>query len=74
VIPSRTTRAFGETVASLPNDVRRQAQRAYQGVAQACRSLACLRFPDAKEAHTSRQKRRDVCASRGRSIWVLFAR
>jgi len=30
VIPSRTTRAFREAFASLPNDVRRQAQRAYR--------------------------------------------
>jgi hypothetical protein len=30
VIPSRTTRAFRETFASLPDDVRRQAQRAYR--------------------------------------------
>ena len=30
MIPSRTTRAFREAFASLPNDVRRQAQRAYR--------------------------------------------
>jgi hypothetical protein len=30
VIPSRTTRAFRQAFASLPNDVRRQAQRAYR--------------------------------------------
>jgi hypothetical protein len=30
VIPSRTTRAFREAFASLPSDVRRQAQRAYR--------------------------------------------
>jgi hypothetical protein len=30
VIPSRTTRAFREAFASLPNDARRQAQRAYR--------------------------------------------
>ena len=30
MIASRTTRAFREAFASLPNDVRRQAQRAYR--------------------------------------------
>lgn len=30
MIPSRTTREFREAFASLPNDVRRQAQRAYR--------------------------------------------
>jgi hypothetical protein len=30
VIPSRTTRAFREAFASLPNGVRRQAERAYR--------------------------------------------
>ena len=30
MIPSRTTRTFRQAFASLPNDVRRQAQRAYQ--------------------------------------------
>jgi len=30
VIPSRTTRAFRRAFASLPDDVRRQAQRAYR--------------------------------------------
>jgi hypothetical protein len=30
VIQSRTTREFREAFASLPNDVRRQAQRAYR--------------------------------------------
>jgi hypothetical protein len=30
VIPSRTTRAFREAFASLPNDARRQARRAYR--------------------------------------------
>ena len=30
MIPSRTTREFRETFASLPDDVRQQAQRAYR--------------------------------------------
>ena len=30
MIPSRTTREFREAFASLPNDIRRQAQRSYR--------------------------------------------